>query len=139
MAATSTDAAAAAPSMLASLGGGGAVEISLNEPEQRPEHRGALMDALRDAYAEAKNAFEPRLRSWLLTLSRVTFDEAQSAAEGAARTSLLERVTTLRARLREGMARAEVLLEGSVTGVFVGIQALEFPELLATTPAGSGA
>ena len=86
--------------------GGLSMEINLGAPEQRPEDHVPLLEALRDAHAEARNAFEPRLREWTLTLSRVTLP----AAERAAHTALLQRVTAARRRLRELMARADPLL-----------------------------
>jgi hypothetical protein len=66
------------------------------------------MDALRDAHSEGKKTFEPKLRSWLLTLSRVTVP----AAERSAHTALLQRVTALRTRLLDGMKQASTLLDG---------------------------
>ena len=93
---------------------GGTMTLSLDEPEQqRAEDRGPLVDALRDAYAEAARSFEPKLRGWLLTLSKVA--PPAGTDEASARTALLERVTALRARLRTAMDRAHGML-GNVGG-----------------------
>jgi hypothetical protein len=89
--------------------GGASLDINLSAPEQRSVHDHLpMLEALRDAHAEARNAFEPLLRSWLLTLSRVTLP----VPERPAHTALLQRVTALRAQLRELLARAEPLLVG---------------------------
>ena len=86
--------------------GGGIIDIDLAAPEQRVEaDRAPLLDALRDALYEAQASFEPRLRSWLLTLSRVSLP----AEERPAHTALLQRVTALRARLKAAIERAHGL------------------------------
>jgi len=64
------------------------------------------MQALRDAHAESRKRFVPMLRSWQTTLSRVSVPEA----ERPALTSLLERATAMRSRLRALVARADPLL-----------------------------
>lgn len=88
---------------------GGDLELSLGDAEQRVEaDRAPLIDALRDAAAEARNAFEPRLASWIVLLSRV--GGTLPDAERPAHTRMLQRATDMRARLRAAMARAEPLL-----------------------------
>ena len=91
---------------------GGSIEFSLGEPEQRTEaDRAALMDALHDAHAEARKRHLPTLRSWQLTLSRVTLPPPERPAQ----TALLQRATAMRSRLRELMVRAEPLVGSSST------------------------
>jgi hypothetical protein len=64
------------------------------------------MQALRDAHAESRKRFVPMLRTWQTTLSRVSVPEADRPAL----TSLLERATAMRSRLRALVARADPLL-----------------------------
>ena len=99
------------PQLSVGLTGESTIEFSLDEPEQHTQaDRQPLLDALRDAHAEAKNAFEPKLRSWLLVLSRVTLPDAELPAQRA----MLERVTSLRGRLRSSMSRGELLNSGGM-------------------------
>ena len=65
--------------------GGGGIDASvevcvLEADEPRAAEHSALREALRDGYAEARNAFVPKLSGWIRTLGKVELPESEHSS-----------------------------------------------------------